>query len=278
MVKSFVHLIGGRMIQPHGPTFRGDSLAGRVAVVTGAGGGMGGAIVSRLCGMGARVVATDLQPPALPADAEGATAMRCDVTDEASVQALAAALQERFGRCDILVNNAGIMAPVTPLEQLSTEVWDRVMNVNLRGAFLCAKHLARLMLVQGSGAIVNLASIGARVPNDIGPYGPSKAGVLGLTHQMAVEWGPRGIRANSVSPGMIRTPLTEHFYQDEKLHQGRIRAIPSGRIGLPQDIADAIAFLVSDAASYMNGQDILVDGGFMRTALMNVQPAVFAQA
>jgi NAD(P)-dependent dehydrogenase (short-subunit alcohol dehydrogenase family) len=203
--------------------------------------------------------------------------MRCDVTDEGSVQALAAALGERFGRCDILVNNAGIMAPVTPLEQLSIEVWDRVMNVNLRGAFLCAKHLARLMLAQGSGAIVNLASIGARVPNDIGPYGPSKAGVLGLTHQMAVEWGPRGIRANSVSPGMIRTPLTEDFYRNEKLHQGRIKVIPTGRIGLPQDIADAIAFLVSDAASYMNGQDILVDGGFMRTALMNVQPAVFAQ-
>jgi NAD(P)-dependent dehydrogenase (short-subunit alcohol dehydrogenase family) len=222
------------------------------------------------------VVATDLKAPPLAAEARGAVAMACDVT-EASVETTARAVQERVGHCDILVNNAGIMAPVTPLEELPTAVWDRVMNVNLRGSFLCGKHFARLMLAQGSGAIVNLASIGARVPNDIGAYGPSKAGVLGLTHQMAVEWGPRGIRANSVSPGMIRTPLSERFYQNEKLHKGRIKVVPTGRIGVPQDIADAIAFLVSDAASYMNGQDILVDGGFMRTALMNVQPAVFSE-
>ena len=99
--------------------------------------------------------------------------------------------------------------------------------------------------------------------------------MLGLTHQMAIEWGSRGVRANSVSPGMIRTPMSEHFYQNEKLHKGRLKTIPTGRIGTPDDIADAIAFLASDAASYMNGQDIIVDGGFMRTALMNVQPANF---
>jgi NAD(P)-dependent dehydrogenase (short-subunit alcohol dehydrogenase family) len=198
------------------------------------------------------------------------------VTKEADIEAMALAVKTKFGRCDILVNNAGIMAPVIPLEELPVATWDKVMSVNLRGSFLCAKHLVRMMLAQKSGAIINIASIGARVPNDIGPYGPSKAGVLGLTHQMAVEWGPRGVRANSVSPGMIRTPMSEHFYQNEKLHQGRIKVVPTGRIGRPEDIADAIAFLASDAASYMNGQDIIVDGGFMRTALMSVQPAVFA--
>lgn len=257
-------------------TYRDDALKGRVAVVTGAGGGLGGAIVQRLAQMGATVVATDLKQPAV-SGAANVAAMACDVTDEASVEALAAQVKERFGRCDILVNNAGVMAPVVPLEELPTAMWDKVMNVNLKGSFLCAKILARMMLAQGKGAIVNLASIGARVPNDIGPYGPSKAGVLGLTHQMAVEWGPRGIRANSVSPGMIRTPMSEHFYQNEKLHQGRKKVVPVGRIGTPDDIADAIAFMVSDAASYMNGQDIIIDGGFMRTALMNVQPAVFNQ-
>jgi NAD(P)-dependent dehydrogenase (short-subunit alcohol dehydrogenase family) len=254
-------------------TFDVHALEGRVAVITGAGGGLGGAMIERLASMGAKVVAVDLKAPQ---NARAALSLACDVTDEAAIEGMAAAVQEAFGRCDILVNNAGIMAPVIPLEQLPVEVWDRVMGVNLRGAFLCAKHLARPMLAQGSGAIVNLASIGARVPNDIGPYGPSKAGVLGLTHQMAVEWGPRGIRANSVSPGMIRTPLSEHFYQNEKLHKGRIKAVPAGRIGRPDDIADAVGFLVSDAASYMNGQDIIIDGGFMRTALMNMQPAVFA--
>jgi len=254
-------------------TFSDDSLRGRVAVITGAGGGLGGAMVARLAGMGAQVVATDVKAPDNP---KAALSLACDITDEAAVEAMAGAVKARFGRCDILVNNAGIMAPVIPLEELPAEVWDRVMGVNLRGSFLCAKHLVRLMLAQRSGAVVNLASIGARVPNDIGPYGPSKAGVLGLTRQMAVEWGPRGVRANSVSPGMIRTPLSEHFYQNEKLRQGRIKAVPTGRIGVPDDIADAVAFLVSDAAAYMNGQDIIIDGGFMRTALMNVQPAVFA--
>ena len=254
-------------------TFDAHALEGRVAVITGAGGGLGGAMVERLAAMGARVVAVDLKAPQ---NARAALSLACDITDEAAIEGMAAAVQEAFGRCDILVNNAGIMAPVIPLEELPVAVWDKVMGVNLRGSFLCAKHLARPMLAQGAGAIVNLASIGARVPSDIGPYGPSKAGVLGLTHQMAVEWGPRGIRANSVSPGMIRTPMSEHFYQNEKLHKGRIKAVPTGRIGRPDDIADAVAFLVSDAASYMNGQDIIIDGGFMRTALMNVQPAVFA--
>jgi len=261
-----------QMQQMQQKTFGPEALAGRVAVITGAGGGLGSAMVERLAAMGAQVVATDMKPPQ---HARAALALACDVTDESAVEGMAEAVKSRFGRCDILVNNAGIMAPVIPLEDLPTQVWDRVMGVNLRGAFLCAKYLARPMLAQGSGAIVNLASIGARVPNDIGPYGPSKAGVLGLTHQMAVEWGPRGVRANSVSPGMIRTPLSEHFYRNEKLHQGRIKVVPSRRIGRPDDIADAVAFLVSDAASYMNGQDIIVDGGFMRSALMNVQPAVF---
>lgn len=254
-------------------TFDPRALQDRVAVITGAGGGLGGAMVARLAGMGATVVAADMKAPD---NAQAALSLACDITDEAAIEAMAAAVKARFGRCDILVNNAGIMAPVVPLEELPVATWDKVMAVNLRGCFLCAKHLVRLMLAQKSGAIVNLASIGARVPNDIGAYGPSKAGVLGLTHQMAVEWGPRGVRTNSVSPGMIRTPMSEHFYQNEKLHQGRIKVVPTGRIGRPDDIADAVAFLVSDAASYMNGQDILVDGGFMRTALMNVQPAVFA--
>lgn len=254
-------------------TFDKQSLQGRVAIVTGAGGGLGGAMVARLHGMGASVVTVDMKAPDNPL---AALSLACDVTDEAAIEAMASKVKETFGRCDILVNNAGIMAPVIPLEELPVATWDKVMGVNLRGSFLCAKHLVRMMLAQKSGAIVNIASIGARVPNDIGPYGPSKAGVLGLTHQMAVEWGPRGVRANSVSPGMIRTPMSEHFYQNEKLHQGRIKVVPTGRIGRPEDIADAVAFLVSDAASYMNGQDIIVDGGFMRTALMNVQPAVFA--
>ena len=263
------------MNQTHQATFREDSLKDRVAVVTGAGGGMGGAIVQRLSSMGARVVMVDLRETPIPEGSSGISSLACDITDEDAIARMADQVRRDFGRCDILVNNAGIMAPVIPLENLPVAVWDKVMSVNLRGSFLCARALVHMMLERGAGAIINIASIGARVPNNIGPYGPSKAAVLGLTHQMAIEWGSRGVRANSVSPGMIRTPMSEHFYQNEKLHKGRLKTIPTGRIGTPDDIADAIAFLASDAASYMNGQDIIVDGGFMRTALMNVQPANF---
>lgn len=248
-------------------TFDPHALQDRVAVITGAGGGLGGAMVARLVGMGATVVAADMKAPD---NAQAALSLACDITDEAAIEAMAAAVKARFGRCDILVNNAGIMAPVVPLEELPVATWDKVMAVNLRGSFLCAKHLVRLMLAQKSGAIVNLASIGARVPNDIGAYGPSKAGVLGLTHQMAVEWGPRGVRTNSVSPGMIRTPLSEVHYRDEaKLHH-RVSRIPARRIGRPEDIGDAVAFLATEASSYINGQDLVVDGGFLKASLANL--------
>lgn len=257
-------------------------LQGKVALVTGASAGLGRATAKELAGEGCRLAILARRRPLLeslaaelPASAE-VLIIEQDFTAKDAGERTRDALLARFGRCDILVNNAGVMAPVVPLEELPVAMWDKVMSVNLRGSFLCAKYLVRMMLEQKRGAIVNLASIGARVPNDIGPYGPSKAGVLGLTHQMAVEWGPRGVRTNSISPGMIRTPMSEHFYQNEKLHQGRIKVVPVGRIGRPEDIADAMGFIVSDAASYMNGQDIIIDGGFMRTALMNVQPAVFA--
>ena len=256
-------------------------LTGKVAIVTGANTGIGQAIAVALAAAGADVACVGRTPAEdtvsqIRALGRKAEIVSADLSTIEPVQRVVDETIAKLGGLDILINNAGIMAPVSPLEDLPVETWDHVMAVNLRGSFLVAKHLARMMLAQGSGAIVNLASIGARVPNDIGPYGPSKAGVLGLTHQMAVQWGPRGIRANSVSPGMVRTPMSEHFYRNEKLHKGRIKTVPTGRIGVPRDIADAVAFMVSDAASYMNGQDIIIDGGFMRTALMNVQPAVFA--
>lgn len=256
------------------PVYRNDCLAGRVAVVTGAGGGLGQSIVTLLASMGASVVATDVrEPQGLPA----ALSLACDITREPDVEAIARRVRETFGRCDVLVNNAGYLATGARLEELSSEDWDKVMNVNLRGSFYCGKHFVRMMLERQSGSIVNLASIGARLPADSSAYGPSKAGVLGLTHQMAVEWGPRGVRANSVSPGLIRTPMSEAFYQDEHLHQARKAFVPMGRIGVPMDIASAVAFLASDASAYMNGQDILVDGGFTRYLLKQVQPSALAR-
>ena len=243
---------------------------GKVAVVTGASGGLGLAICERLRLSGAQVVQVDISYPAPPAEANGMLAVHCDIADPASIAAMAALVRSRFGRCDVLVNNAAITTQAVKLEDFPLELWDRVFHVNLRGALLCAQALVPMMFAQQAGSIVNVASIAAQVSSRAGAYGPSKAALRALTHQMGVEWGPRGIRANSVSPGMIRTPLSEAHYRDEAKLQTRVSRIPARRIGRPDDIGDAVAFLASDAATYINGQDIVVDGGFLKASLVNL--------
>lgn len=250
--------------------FRSDTLAGRTAVVTGAAGGLGRAIVVYLAGLGATVVPLDL---AVPPDAAERT-LACDITSEESVRDAAADVVARFGGCDILVNNAGILPPSSPLESIDAALWDKVLAVNLRGAFLCTRHFGASMLERGRGSIVNLSSIAAALPNAVSAYGPSKAAIVALTRQTAVEWGPRGVRANAVSPGLVRTPMSEAFYADPANHDVRRAAVASRRIGVPDDIASVVAFLASDAAAYVNGQEIVVDGGFVHTALMNLQSRI----
>ena len=156
------------------------------------------------------------------------------------------------------------------LEHFPAEVWDRMFSVNLRGALLCAQALVPLMFEQQSGSVVNVASIAAHLATQVGAYGPTKAGLLGLTHQMAVEWGPRGVRSNSISPGMIRTPLSQAYYQEPGKLQAREARIPLRRIGRPMDIGDAVGFLASDASAYLDGQDIVVDGGFVKASLAHL--------
>jgi NAD(P)-dependent dehydrogenase (short-subunit alcohol dehydrogenase family) len=196
--------------------------------------------------------------------------MHCDIADPRSVAALAQATRERFGRCDVLVNNAAISAAPVPLEDLRVDLWDRIFAVNLRGALLCAQALVPMMFERASGSIVNVASIGAQVPTRVGAYGPAKAALAALTRQMAVEWGPRGIRANSVSPGMIRTPLSEVHYRHGTTLQVRTARIPARRLGRPEDIGATVGFLASDAAADVNGQDLVVDGGFLKASLSNL--------
>lgn len=251
-------------------SFSSNALAGRTAVVTGAGGGLGGAIVAQLAAMGARVLSLDLRAPVADT-AAGHHALACDIGREDDVAEAAHQWDAVAGRCDILVNNAAVMPPPMPLADMVDADWDRVFAVNLKGAYFCAKHFGAAMRRAGRGSIVNLASIAASVPNAIGAYGPSKAAVLALTRQMAVEWGPLGLRANAVSPGLVRTPMSEPFYAQPANLAAREAVVASRRIGVPEDIASVVGFLASDASAYVNGQEITVDGGFMATPLMNIQ-------
>jgi len=251
--------------------FDSQALKGRVAVVTGAAGGLGLAICEHLHAAGAAVVQLDISHPAEPAESDGVLSMHCDIAEPASVAAMVEQVRSRFGRCDVLVNNAGISGSPVGLHDFPIDLWDRIFRVNLRGALLCAQALVPLMFDQQAGSIVNVASIAAQAPTRFGAYGPTKAALRALTQQMAVEWGPRGIRANSVSPGMIRTPLSEPHYRNEAVLHNRTSSIPARRIGRPDDIGSVVAFLASDASAYVNGQDIVVDGGFLKATLTNMQ-------
>jgi len=245
-------------------------FADRVAVVTGARGGLGRAIADHLGALGAIVVELDLNDAQPDANAPFHF-KACDISDADAVEKVARWVQSEIGPCDILVNNAAVLGDSGPLDCLEPDQWDKIVSVNLRGSMLCAKHFGAHMLETGSGAIVNIASIAAHLPNATTAYGPTKAGLLALTRQIAVEWGPRGVRANAISPGLIRTPMSDGFYADPQIRVARESVVAQRRIGEPSDIASVVAFLASDASAYVNGQEIIVDGGFGLTTLMAVQ-------
>jgi len=235
-------------------------LAGRRAVVTGAASGIGGACAAALAEAGVAVVGLDRMP------VDGFESYACDVTDEAAVRDLAGTI----GPVDILVNAAGITRPGSILE-MDRGDWDRVLAVNLLGYLNTTRAFAPAMVARGSGALVHVASIAATHPQgSSGSYSVGKAGVHMLSQQLAIELGPSGVRSNSVSPGLVRTPMSETYYQVEGVLERRNAVVPLRRVATPEDVADVVTFLASDRARYVTGADIVVDGGFGRTLMSSV--------
>jgi 3-oxoacyl-[acyl-carrier protein] reductase len=238
-----------------------------VVLVTGAARGIGAAIAVRLAGAGARIGLNYRQNHAA-AEATAAKVAEAggeplllpgDVSDPAGVSAVFEGLLGRWGRIDVLVNNAGIVRD-TLILRMTDDDWDRVLETNLRSAFLCTRAALRPMLRQRSGRIINLSSIsGVRGNAGQANYAASKAGLIALTKSVAREVASRGITVNAVAPGLIETDITTHM--PEKARQALVEQIPLGRMGTPEEVAALVAFLASDQASYLTGQAIVLDGG-----------------
>ncbi len=235
----------------------------QVVVVTGASRGIGRGIAEAFAKEGAKVacVATSEAGAKATADAlaDGAKAYACDVSNTESVENLFNQIQEEMGTPSVLVNNAGV-ARDTLLLRMKDEDWDTVLNVNLKGTFLCIRAVTRSMMKARYGRIVNISSIvGQHGQAGQANYAASKAGIFGLTMSVAKELGSRGITCNAIAPGFIQTDMTESLSEEMKEHV--VKTAPAGRLGSPEDVASAVLFLASQESAYITGQTITVDGG-----------------
>jgi len=249
------------------------SFENKVALVTGAASGLGLATAKAFAESGASVVLGDWHEEAaqaaakeLAAQGHKTLAIRCDVSDDAQVEAMVAQTVATFGQLDVAYNNAGVQNVLAETADTSREDYDRVMGINLRGVWSCMKFELQQMRKQSSGAIVNCSSIGGRKGGTgRGIYQAAKHGVIGFTRSAALEYAKRGIRINAVCPGLIWTPMADQMVasgQGEAL-KAMEKSVPMGRVGRPEEIADAVLWLCSDAASYVTGQSISVDGGLI---------------
>lgn len=246
-------------------------LAGRTAVITGAGSGMGRAIAVRFAAEGAEIAALDLDLDAAQATAQriieaGGTAhgIRVDVSDSASVTAAIEQSISALGRIDVLANIAGILDGYAPILDTSEALWDRIIGVDLKGVFLVTKAALPTMLEGGGGTIVNMASIAGFVARGGGvAYTSAKHGVVGLTKQMAADYGLQGIRVNAICPGAVETAMTKQILEDgEAAVIDSINAVPAGRHAQPEEVANLALFLANDESGFIHGAAYVIDGGW----------------
>lgn len=251
------------------------NLQKKVAVITGARQGMGRTHALVLARYGARVVVSDISEEECLSvvneiEKEGgeALAVKCDISKKEEVDRLIEKTIEKWGRIDILVNNAGI-ADFKPFLEMEEEDWDRTIDINLKGYFLCSKRAAEEMAKQKSGIIVNIGSIamgqvGVGFPNLV-HYVSSKGGIAGMTEALAIDLAGYNIRVNTIAPGVIETPMVDPIKADKQGMEGLLGRIPMKRMGRPEEISNVVLFLCSDASSYMTGAVIPVDGGWLAT-------------
>lgn len=241
------------------------SITGRRAVVTGAAQGIGAAIAKELSSAGAQVIIIDLNPMAEAASYT--TYFQCDITSDSQVQDTFHQIVQEFGDIDILVNNAGVSGH-HPAETYPMVSWQEVVNVNLAGTYRVCRTVGRAMCRAQKGSIINVASMyGIRAPYRIAAsaYAASKAGIIGLTQALSAEWGSFGVRVNAVAPGHIVTDMTRDRLEDPEYRSNVINRTPLARVGRPLDIAGPVVFLASDAAAFITGQTLVIDGGWTTT-------------
>lgn len=244
-------------------------LAGKVAVVTGAVGGMGTKIVEEFAKQGANVALVDIVKDKTASYAReihetygiDTLAVTCDASKEEDVDAAVKAVVDHFGKVDILVNTAGILRS-SLFEELSLEEWQKSLDINLTGYFLMSQRFGRVMIKQGNGAMIHISTLLSKFPETYsGAYSVTKAGVNMLSKQIAAEWGQYGVRSNCIMPSLVKTPLSKSFYKDKEIEQKRKDVTANKRIGNVDDIANAILYLASDRSDYTNGTELPVEGG-----------------
>ncbi len=242
-------------------------LTGKIAIVTGASRGLGRAIAIGLAKAGADLVVTDVLDLKETVEevrkaGRNAIGLKVDVTSRKDVEEMIKHVINKFGRIDILVNNAGIYRSA-PAESMSEEDWDKVVDVNLKGEFLCAQEAGKQMIKQREGKIVNIASVADQFASpQSAAYNASKAGIISLTKTLAVEWAKHNIQVNSICPGVFTTPMTEGLMEDKIFLNTVRKDVPMARAGRPEELVGAVIFLASKASSYVTGHALVVDGGW----------------